>query len=75
MQVRPSGARTAVHCIAFLWTVAFGGRSRDGTLLVGTSIGLPCAGHLADADDIGRRLYEQALAEDDEWSRPRARQR
>ncbi|HEX4393962.1 MAG TPA: helix-turn-helix transcriptional regulator, partial [Mycobacterium sp.] len=48
-------------------TVPFG----LGTLMVATAIGLAEVGRLAEAEAIGRQMYDRALAEDDEWLRPR----
>ncbi len=42
-----------------------------GTLLVAGSIAIAGAGRLDEAEAIGRKLYDRALIEDDEWSRPR----
>ncbi len=59
-EVKPiaEGARTAIP-----WGL--------GNLMVAASIGLAESGRLEAAEAIGQELYDRALAEDDEWLRPR----
>lgn len=42
-----------------------------GTLMVAAAIALAGAGRLDDGEKIGNQIYDRALAEDDEWLRPR----
>ena len=42
-----------------------------GGLVGSCAIALAGAGWVDEADDIGHQLYDRALIEDDEWSRPR----
>jgi DNA-binding CsgD family transcriptional regulator len=42
-----------------------------GTVMVAATIGLSHAGRVDEADQIGHQMYDRALAEDDEWLRPR----
>jgi DNA-binding CsgD family transcriptional regulator len=41
------------------------------TVLVASSIGLAGAGRLDEADHLAQQMYDRALAEDNEWMRPR----
>lgn len=42
-----------------------------GTMMVATSIALAGTGQIDKAEALGHRMYDRALAEDDEWLRPR----
>jgi DNA-binding CsgD family transcriptional regulator len=42
-----------------------------GNLTVAACIALAGAGRLDEAEDVGQRMYDRALAENDEWLRPR----
>jgi DNA-binding CsgD family transcriptional regulator len=42
-----------------------------GTLMVAACIGLAETGRTDEADQIAQQIYDRALAEDDEWLRPR----
>ena len=42
-----------------------------GNLMVAAAIALAVAGRLDEAEVVGKQMYERALAQDDEWLRPR----
>jgi len=41
------------------------------TIMVAATIGLSAVGRVDEAGQIAQELYDRALAEDDEWLRPR----
>ena len=42
-----------------------------GTIMVAATIGVSAVGRVDEAEQIAQELYDRALAEDDEWLRPR----
>jgi DNA-binding CsgD family transcriptional regulator len=54
-------AEAALSAVPFGWP----------TVLVASSIGLTGAGRLDEADHLSQQNYDRALAEDNEWMRPR----
>ncbi len=42
-----------------------------GTIMVAATIGLSAVGRVDEAEQIAQEIYDRALAEDDEWLRPR----